>query len=71
MYPQIQSSTTIMELVNKIEKMQSDRYDQLIKNEVILREIRFRNHNPWRWYWVTPEIPDDIQKRLDINQSKR
>ncbi len=46
-YPEIKASVTLMALVEKIDQLQSDVYDQQIITEGLLKDIRFRLRNPW------------------------
>jgi hypothetical protein len=55
-YPQIKSSETIMGLVDMINKLQKDYYDQRLLKEVTLRDIRVRLRNPCI---ITAIIPDN------------
>jgi len=53
-YPDLKSSETIMLLVEKINKLQNDTYDQQIEREKILKRVRFRTKNIWWWNWTIP-----------------
>lgn len=53
-YPELQASKTIMELVAKINHLQSDRYDQMVQKERELACIRIRKKNPWVYRMFIP-----------------
>lgn len=53
-YPELKASDTLIELVKRINHLQSDVYDQQIKAEYIQKDIRFRLRNPWIFYWFMP-----------------
>lgn len=54
-YPELKTSRTVILLTEQINGLQSDRYEQMIKKECVLKDIRFRLRNPWIWYWFIPE----------------
>lgn len=54
-YPQIKSSETLMGLVNLINKLQGDYYDQKLKREETLKNIRVRLRDPMIITWVIPK----------------
>lgn len=60
-YPELQASKTIVALVEQIAKLQNDRYDQQVKKEESLKDIRFRPHNPFVIGWIVPAPPDDVK----------
>lgn len=60
-YPELKSSQTLMLLVEKINKLQDDRYDQQINKEKILKRLRFRTKNIWFWTYFIPNI-NELQK---------
>lgn len=60
-YPELKSSQTIMLLVEKINKLQDDIYDQQINKEKILKMLRFRTKNIWFWTYFIPDI-NELQK---------
>ena len=60
-YPELKSSQTLMLLVEKINKLQDDIYDQQINKEKILKRIRFRTKNIWHWTYFIPDI-NKLQK---------
>lgn len=43
-----------MDLTEKINQLQTDKYEQLIKKEEVLKDMRFRLRNPWIFYWLLP-----------------
>jgi len=53
-YPELQSSKTVMALVENISKLQTDRYNQELAQQGTLRDIRFRLNNPWALSWLIP-----------------
>jgi len=53
-YPELKSSETIMLLVEKINQLQNDMYDQQVEREQVLKRIRFRTRNIWWWNWIIP-----------------
>ena len=53
-YPELRSSETIVALVDRINKLQSDVYEQQIKAEETLQKIRFRPKNPWLLRFMIP-----------------
>lgn len=46
-YPELQSSRTLVALVGQIRELQNDRYQQAINRTKTLKEIRYRQINPW------------------------
>jgi hypothetical protein len=46
-YPELQASATFVALVGQIGKLQSDKYEQRVKKEEALKDIRVRIRNPW------------------------
>ncbi len=61
-YPQIRSSETISLLVEKINKLQDDIYEQQIKRAGVMKDIRFRKINPWNINPFIPAIPEDLKE---------
>lgn len=53
-YPELRTSDTLVALVEHINKLQSDVYDQQIKAEQMLKNIRFRLRNPWFYTFMIP-----------------
>lgn len=53
-YPELQASKTIVALTERINQLQTDRYQQRIAKEQTLKDMRFRARNPWIWYWWIP-----------------
>lgn len=53
-YPELQASKTIVALTERINQLQSDKYQQQIEKEKTLKDMRFRARNPWIWYWWIP-----------------
>ncbi|OGZ30675.1 MAG: hypothetical protein A2931_02035 [Candidatus Niyogibacteria bacterium RIFCSPLOWO2_01_FULL_45_48] len=54
-YPEIRASETIMKLVEHINKLQSDVYDQQVKMAGARKSIRLRLRNPWILNFVLPK----------------
>lgn len=55
-YPEIKSSATILKLVEEIGDLREDVYDQQIRREKILRDMRYRKLSPWNIRWMIPGI---------------
>lgn len=53
-YPELRTSDTLMVLVDRINQLQSDVYDQQIKVEQALKNTRFRLRNPWFYSFMIP-----------------
>lgn len=62
MFPQIRASETISLLVNKINQLQDDIYNQQVLRAGIMRDIRFRLVNPWLVGWIMPNIPSEFEQ---------
>ncbi|PIZ70616.1 MAG: hypothetical protein COY09_02535 [Candidatus Portnoybacteria bacterium CG_4_10_14_0_2_um_filter_39_11] len=60
-YPQLQTSQTLTALVAEISKLQGDYYGQQLKAQETLKNIRFRQVNPWFVNAVIPALPPDIR----------
>ena len=57
-YPDLQASKTIITLVDQIEKLNSDFYDQQLLKQKVLMEIRYRTQNPWSFNSFVPEYKE-------------
>lgn len=57
-YPDLQSSKTLMTLVEQINQLQSDKYQQQINKAVVLKDMRFAVKNPWIYNSLIPRIPE-------------
>lgn len=53
-YPELRASETLVALVNRINELQSDVYDQEINVEQALKDIRSRSRNPWFFQFMIP-----------------
>ena len=53
-YPELRASEALVALVDRINKLQSDIYDQRIKAEQMFKNIRFRLRNPWLLRFMIP-----------------
>lgn len=53
-YPELKASETLMALVEQINKLQSDVYDQQVKSEEALQRTRVRLRNPWNLRFIIP-----------------
>lgn len=53
-YPELKTSETLMALVEQINKLQSDVYDQQVKSEEALQRTRVRLRNPWALRFMIP-----------------
>jgi len=58
-YPELQSQKSIADLVDKINKMKSDIYDQRIAKEKVLKDLRYRLVGPWYFNSWIREIPKE------------
>jgi len=58
-YPELKSSATLTTLVEQISKLQSDRYDQELKKQEVLKDLRFMPKNPWVIRSWIPPAPDE------------
>jgi hypothetical protein len=56
-YPELRASQTMITLVEQIGKLQDGYYEQRLKEQEILRNMRFRRVNPWFIPSIIPEIP--------------
>jgi len=57
-YPDLRASATVTTLVDQIEKLNDDYYSQQLQREVTLREIRYRQQNPWIFSSFVPEYKE-------------
>ena len=53
-YPELRASETLVILVDRINQLQTDVYDQQISVEQILKNTRFRLRNPWFFTFMIP-----------------
>jgi len=53
-YPELRTSETLVALVEHINKLQADVYDQQINVEQALQRTRFRLRNPWFFTFMIP-----------------
>jgi len=53
-YPELQTSKTLVVLVEHINKLQSDVYNQQINIEQALKNTRLRLRNPWLFTFMIP-----------------
>lgn len=53
-YPELRTSETLVALVEHINKLQSDVYNQQINVEQLLKNTRFRRRNPWYYSFMIP-----------------
>jgi len=58
-YPELQASGTLVTLVDLINKLQSDVYDQQINVVETLKNIRYRSRNPWLFQFMIPKMQTD------------
>lgn len=58
-YPDLKASDTILALVQQIESLRSDQYDQEIEEQAVLKRIRYRPRNPWIINWFIPEMDEE------------
>lgn len=57
-YPELRTSETILALVEKINQLETDKYNQQIRKENILANVRFRTKNPWIFSSWVPKIKE-------------
>jgi hypothetical protein len=56
-YPEIKSADTIIKLVDQINQLQSSVYAQDIQKQELLKDMRYRQVNPWIFHsWVKPYV---------------
>ena len=55
-YPELRSSDTIVELVKQIRSLSDDIYRQQLRREEILRDMRYRQINPWILHGFIPDL---------------
>lgn len=53
-YPELRASETLVALVDRINNLQSDVYDQQINVAESFKNIRFRPRNPWIFSFMIP-----------------
>ena len=53
-YPELRTSDTLVALVDHINKLQTDVYNQQIKTEEALKNTRYRLRNPWYLTFMIP-----------------
>jgi len=53
-YPELKASETLVALVERINKLQTDVYDQQINVEFMLKNTRYRLRNPWLFTFMIP-----------------
>lgn len=53
-YPELRASETLVALVDRINKLQSDVYEQQINVAELLKNTRFRPRNPWIFSFMVP-----------------
>jgi len=54
-YPRLKSSDTLMVLVEQINQLQTDVYQQRIETEQLRKKIRFCSRNPWLFGFMIPK----------------
>jgi len=57
-YPELRTIEGFMGLVGEIGKLQTDRYNQQIERERVLKNMRFAIKNPWIFYWWIPTLEE-------------
>lgn len=55
-YPELQASKTITELVGQIRSLNDDVYKQQLERAETLRNMKYREKNPWLFQWFIPVI---------------
>ena len=61
-YPVLQSSRTLMKLVDETKLIADDMYAQQLVAQEIYKEVRYRNENPW--ILLKKKIPEDLDKSI-------
>jgi hypothetical protein len=56
-YPELQASKTLVVLVEQINKLQADYYQQQIEREKVLATIRYRPKSPFAIGWFITKTP--------------